>query len=227
MFKNLKSLFITVDETTEETKPVTETAEKTAMKNQANSVSNAQPENKPSTSSAGPAPTKDDAIVDKLMKALEDNNQPGFDYFEYKRSLKSLEKLPMDEATKYQSAFATAATMEVTLDKLVASIEFYKKVLKQEEVNFLKVSKEQYTLNVENKKADIEKISKLIKDKSLKIQQLTEEIRGHQQSQEELLGFINTADTKIKTTENSFHFALEDINSQMDNDLNKLKQYIK
>jgi len=41
------------------------------------------------------------------------------------------------------------------LDKLVGSVEFYKKVLKQEETNFLKASKEQYLLNVENKKSDI------------------------------------------------------------------------
>ena len=133
----------------------------------------------------------------------------------------------MDEATKYQSAFATAATMDVTLDKLIASIEFYKKILLQEETNFLKASKEQYTLNVENKKADITKISNLIKDKSQKIQLLTDEIREHQKSQEQMTEYINVAESKIKTTENNFRYSLEDLTTQMENDLNKLKQYIK
>ena len=221
MFKNLKSLFVTIDETDVEAKAAEE------VKNPEKPLSNPQPEKIQTVSAGQASPVKDDTIIEKLLKALEDNNQPGFDYFEYKRSLKSLEKLPMDEATKYQSAFATAATMEVTLDKLVASIEFYKKILLQEETNFLKASKEQYTLNVENKKTDISKISNLIKDKSQKIQLLTDEIREHQKSQEELTQYINLAETKIKTTENNFRYSLEDLTLQMENDLNKLKQYIK
>jgi len=148
MFENLKSLFVTIEEDLE-------------VESTSNVASTEKKAPEP-TKSSSPEPTqnantdiKDEAIEAKLFKALEDNNQPGFDYFEYKRSLKSLEKFPMDEATKYQSAFATAATMDVTLDKLVGSVEFYKKVLKQEETNFLKASKEQYLLNVENKKSDI------------------------------------------------------------------------
>jgi len=221
MFKNLKSLFVTVDETVVEAKVVEE------VKNQEKPVSNPQPEKIQTVSPGQATPVKDETIIVKLLKALEDNNQPGFDYFEYKRSLKSLEKLQMDEATKYQSAFATAATMDVTLDKLIASIEFYKKILLQEETNFLKASKEQYTQKVENKKADITKISNLIKDKSQKIQLLTDEIREHQKSQEQMTEYINVAESKIKTTENNFRYSLEDLTTQMENDLNKLKQYIK
>jgi hypothetical protein len=220
MFENLKSLFVTIEEDPE-------------VESTSNVASTEKKAPEP-TKSSSPEPTqnantdiKDEAIEAKLFKALEDNNQPGFDYFEYKRSLKSLEKLPMDEATKYQSAFATAATMDVTLDKLVGSVEFYKKVLKQEETNFLKASKEQYLLNVENKKSDIERITNLIKEKSQKIQILTEEIREHQKTQEELTFFISNADTKIKATENSFNLALNDLLSALENDIIKLKQYIK
>ena len=49
----------------------------------------------------------------------------GFDYLEYRRSLKSLETFPMDEATKFRSSYATASTMGVTVEKLLESIEFY------------------------------------------------------------------------------------------------------
>lgn len=216
MFKNLKSLFITVEETEQE-----------PPKEEELSVSKTQ--EKTTTVAPKPAPqvVKDDSIVEKLFKALEDNNQTGFDYFEYKRSLKSLEKLPMDEATKYQSAFATAATMDVTLDKLITSVEFYKKVLSQEEANFSKASKEQFTLNVENKKSDIERITNLIREKSQKIQILTDEIREHQKTQEDLTAYIHNADAKIKATEGSFQLALTELIAQLDSDIVKLKQYIK
>ena len=223
MFKNIKSLFITTDETVEQKKVESNQEEPlTNTPNEQNKVDFQKTSTVEMSSNEG-----DKSILVKLLKALEENNQPGFDYFEYKRSLKSLDKLPMDEATKFQSAFATAATMELTLDKLLNSIEFYKKVLKIEEDNFLKTSKEQITLNVENKRADVEKISNLIKEKGLKIQQLNEEIIGHQKRQEELSEFITNAENKIKITENNFRNALEILTNQMNDDMNKLKQYIK
>ncbi len=220
MFKNLKSLFITEDEA-EQINDAEST--KNTEKPTVNIQTGNQQENAPNKTSID----IDKSIINKLLKALEDNNQAGFDYFEYKTSLKALEKFPMDEATKYQSAFATAATMSVTLDKLLSSIEFYKKVLKVEEENFMKASKEQYVVNVENRLAEREKLEALIKEKSSKIQQLTSEIRDHQKMQDELTSFISTSENKIKLTESNFHSVLSGLISQIEEDAIKLKQYIK
>lgn len=220
MFQNLKSLFVTVEET-EENK--VEVSENSREKPVTNSPAGKSQEIVPEKAATG----LDYAIIDKLLKALEDNNQPEFDYFEYKTSLKSLEKFPMDEATKYQSAFATAATMNVTLEKLLNSIEFYKKVLNVEEEKFLKASKEQFALNVDNKIKEKDKLEAQIKEKSSKIQQLTEEIREHQKQQEELSMYIASSDKKIKLTESNFHMALQSLVAQINEDANKLKQYIK
>jgi hypothetical protein len=214
MLKNLKSLFVTTEE--EQATAMSKTAKVPEIK-----TSGTEP--------TGPAAARpvDSAILDRLLQAIENNNQPGFDYLEYRNSLKSLASLPMDEPVKFQSAFATAATMGVTLEKLLASIEFYKKVLRNEEDTFLKASKEQYLANVENKSKEKEKINAVIKDKSLKIQKLTEEIRGHQAEMEEMAKQIETGDAKIKETSASFEHALQLIISQMEQDGLKLKQYIK
>jgi hypothetical protein len=214
MLKNLKSLFVTTEE-----EQVTAAAKTTQV-----------PEIKSSGSqpAASAAPKQvDNAILDRLLQAIENNNQAGFDYLEYRNSLKSLAALPMDEPVKFQSAFATAATMGVTLYKLLASIEFYKKVLRNEEDTFLKASKEQYLANVENKTKEKEKINAIIKDKSLKIQKLTEEIRAHQAEMEEMAKQIEAGDAKIKETSASFEHAMQLLISQMDQDGLKLKQYIK
>ncbi len=223
MFEKLKSLFVTVEETT--------------LENNETENSNVEENNSDSQNNQSETPQKDtiktitskvdDSILNKLFKAIEDNNQSGFDYLEYRKSLKSLEKLQMEEATKFQSAFATASTMGVTLDKLIESIEFYKKVLLNEETKFLKASKEQYSINVEEKIKEKEKLNNSIKEKSLQIQQLTEEIRKNQTQLEETSKFIETADSKIKETENNFKVSLQEIINQMEGDIAKLKQYIK
>lgn len=215
MFKSLKSLFVTTEEEQTAAPAQPSTSSETSA-NEAN-TGNEKVTQKP----------VDNTILDRLLRAIEDNNQSGFDYLEYRRSLKSLAALPMDEAIKFQSAFATASTMDVTLEKLLASIDFYKKVLLNEDDNFKKASKEQFSVNVEGRLKQKETINSIIKEKSLAIQKLTEEIRAHQAELEDLNLAIETADAKIKDTTANFSQALEVLISQMDIDAEKLKKYIK
>lgn len=215
MFKSLKSLFVTTEEEQTAAPAQPSTSSETSA-NEAN-TGNEKVTQKP----------VDNTILDRLLRAIEDNNQSGFDYLEYRRSLKSLAALPMDEAIKFQSAFATASTMDVTLEKLLASIDFYKKVLLNEDDNFKKASKEQFSVNVEGRLKQKETINGTIKEKSLAIQKLTEEIRAHQAELEDLNLAIETADAKIKDTTANFNQALEVLISQMDIDAEKLKKYIK
>ncbi len=214
MFKNLKSLFVITEE------------EKSAAPAQPSQVKDKQVAGESASKVVAPKPI-DNTILDRLIKAIEDNNQAGFDYLEYRRSLKSLAALPMEESIKFQSAFATASTMDVTLEKLLDSIEFYKKVLLNEKDNFFKASKQQYAQNVEGRIKEKQTVGDLIKEKSLAIQKLTEEIRAHQAHMEELNKLVENAEAKISETSESFTQALQVLMSQMEQDGEKLKQYIK
>jgi hypothetical protein len=75
-----------------------------------------------------------DKFYDILFGAMEANNQEGFDYLEYKKSLQTLSKMPMDEQTRYASAFAAAQAMGITASKLNESAQFYLNILKSEEI---------------------------------------------------------------------------------------------
>jgi hypothetical protein len=216
MLKNLKSLFVVTEESSQN--PNQEQNSQTTP----NASSNKSEQTEPASS-----PQVDNTILDKLLNALEENNQSGFDYLEYRRSLISLAALPMDESIKFQSAFATASTMGVTLEKLLSSIDFYKKVLKNEEDNFQKASKEKYSMNVEGKLKEKGDIHNYIQVKSQTIQKLTEEIRRHQAELEELNKHIENAELKINQTKSHFDAAMKVLITQMDNDAQKLKQFIK
>ena len=56
----------------------------------------------------------DDRSLEFLASALEKNNLPGFDYYEFKRAVVALRQMQLDEPTAHKSAFATAATGGVT-----------------------------------------------------------------------------------------------------------------
>ncbi|MEZ4920023.1 MAG: hypothetical protein R2792_13045 [Saprospiraceae bacterium] len=71
----------------------------------------------------------DEKSLTFLTQAIEKNNLPGFDYFEFKRAVSSLLQMDIDEATAYKSAFATAATMGLTKDKLLETASYYRNVV--------------------------------------------------------------------------------------------------
>ncbi len=229
MLKNLKSLFI-VDDSEEET-PKTASASNdkkaaTDNKEAASTVPPAVPKsaNTAITSTDG---TIDPKIVEKLLQAIEKNNLEGFDYLEYKKSLKALEKMPMDEATKYRSAFATASTMGVTLDKLLETVNFYIGVLDKENEQFLGAFKSQFNDKVSGREREIAQFESIIKEKSEQIKKLTEEITKHQQQIAELKTKVEESNNKINKTQNDFKVSYDHLKSQFEGDVIKMKQYLK
>ena len=113
MLKKLKALFVEEDESTASNDGISQ------KKSGGNVDEKAYAKTEPSidASSAGTErPSK--KFIEVLLGALDKNNLKGFDYLEFKQSLQSLAKMPMDEATKYQSAFAMAQTMGATPEKI-------------------------------------------------------------------------------------------------------------
>ena len=108
MWKNIRSLFI-IEEGTEPQE------EKTPPK---------APSRQEPAPAAGQVPESargkvTEQFTEVLLRAMSENNIEGFDYLEYKKSLSSLRKMPMDEPTRYQSAFAMAQTMGAQPQRLM------------------------------------------------------------------------------------------------------------
>lgn len=228
MLKNLKSLFI-VDEEEEEksaaSKDQKKEAPKTPPSKTGTTASGNTPPPLPPTAAAGGV--VDTQIVEKLLQAIEKNNLDGFDYLEYKKSLKALQKMPMDEATKYRSAFATAATMGVTLDKLLETTKFYLGVLEKENEQFVGAFKSQFAVNVSGKENDIVQFEKIITEKSEKIKQLTQEIAKHQQQIAELKAKANEGKAKMLKTQEDFKLSYDHLRLQLETDMKKMQEYLK
>lgn len=172
----------------------------------------------------GKATTK---FMEILFGAMEKHNLDGFDYIEFKESLKSLEKMPMDEQTRFQSAFAMAKTMGATPKKLIDAAAHYIKVLKHEENKFEQALANQRTRQIGGREKQIKDLEVGINQRAQQIKKLTQEIEQSQKQLAAIKGEISGAVSKVETTKNNFIASYNIVVAQIQADVEKMKKYLK
>lgn len=222
MFKNLKSLFI--EDVGDDSKKEQTKAPKPAGKI-AKDKNAAQPKSKPALqASPGKVSAK---FMEILFKAMEDNNLDGFDYLEFKQSLKSLEKMPMDEQTRFQSAFAMAQTMNATPAQLVKTANHYLTILKREEKKFGDALVNQRAKQIGDKEQQLAQYEESAKNKTEQIKKLTQEIEKHQKAIDRIKQEVAKASVKVESTKNDFEASYDLVVSQIAKDIENMKQFLK
>lgn len=181
----------------------------------------------PKTEVVTPTGKVSDKFYEILFGAMETNNQPGFDYLEYKKSLQTLAKMPMDEATRYSSAYAAAQAMGVSSQQLNDSAQFYLNVLKTEDSKFQESVNAQRQKQIGSKEKAITDLDATIKAKGEQIAKLTQEIAAHQEDMGKMKAEISEAVVKIETTLSDFHATYSDLIGQIGQDVENMKKYLK
>ena len=230
-FKRFKSVFVTEEEGSQNASGSGST--KTPPNNESSSAGNKVVNSgstgcspvRPATSTVGGG--IDTAIAETIATAIETQNIQGFDYLEFKESIKALSKLPMDEATMYRSAFATATTMGLTKDKLTQSLSFYLSIIDKQKTDFDEALVIQRRDNLERKELEISGIDKAIMEKSEQIRLLTDEIQKMQEQQDKARAELNTIAEKIEHTRMNFDATILSFKDQFTADLQKINDYIR
>ncbi|MGB0931467.1 MAG: hypothetical protein ACPGVB_11855, partial [Chitinophagales bacterium] len=173
-----------------------------------------------------PKPAISEKYYNMLMKAIEVNNMDGFDYLEFKHSLTALKDIPIDEATKFQSAFATAATMGLTKEKLIHSADFYKKVLAKEKDSFRNELQKHIGGRLHKSEARTNDLTQMIQKKSEQIKKLTEEINQHQVELDKTCKQIEGLKEKVHEERDSFITTYDHLLKQMDKDVQNINKYL-
>ena len=218
MWKNIKSLFIIEDEESgASSKKPPKTVKKAPVQHTQQTI--------PQSKAGAPGKVKK-KFMEVLLRAMDANNLQGFDYLEYKQSLKSLESMPMDEKTRYQSAMAMAKTMGGTPPQLVKTAQHYIDILKKEEAKFEDALAHQTKTQIESKKLEINKLNEVISVKAAEIKKLTVQIEEHQRKQKKLDAEIGEATAKVETTKNDFIASFNSLVGQIQEDINNIQQYL-
>lgn len=166
-------------------------------------------------------------FMEVLFKAMEAVNTPAFDYFEYRQALNNLASMPMDEATRYKSAFAMAQTMGASADALINSAKSYISALGQEDSKFQQAATNQAQNQVGNKQAQIQNFEAVIQQKNEQIKRLLDEIDQHKKEMEQLKLDISQASSKVAQTKADFDTTYQFLVSQIQKDVENMKSYLK
>lgn len=215
--KKFKSVFIVEDENA--------STQNTNQAQQPTSPATSPPPQQVETSAA--TGSVSDKFVEILSAALEKNNQQGFDYFEFRQALRNLAKMPMDEATRFHSAYAMAQTMGVTPEKLVESAKFYLDVLAKEQAKFSEAHAQQRARLIGNREEEVKNLEAMMQQKAEQIKQLTQQIEEHRQRSEQIRQEISDSTVKIETTKADFEATFAAATGHIQEDIGKIQQFLK
>ncbi len=125
-----------------------------------------------------PVEGADTRSLEMLLHVLEDNNLPGFDYIEFRRSVIALQSMNMDESTAYKSAFTTAATMGLSKEKLLESAQYYYNLIEREQEAFTAALNSRREREITAREYHIARLKDQIERHRLEIARLQDEL-GH------------------------------------------------
>jgi predicted RNase H-like nuclease (RuvC/YqgF family) len=168
----------------------------------------------------------DERAMDALVKALQRENLPGFDYLEFKQSLDALYKIGMDEDTAVKSAFATASTVGLTKEKLLKTAQHYKKVLLDEKASFEQSMQRHLQQRVQGKLEEVEKLKKKVTEYQAKIEQLQAQIAKYNTTIEQADSTIAADKERIEATRAGFETTLQSIVNDIDRDIERIEDVL-
>lgn len=218
MFKKIKSIFIVEDPAAEKA------AAEAAASPQVTGTTSSPEVSSRAVDTSGAAP--DPKFTDLLLKAIESNNKEGFDYLEYKNSVRSLEGVIPEETMRFKSAFEMAKTMGLDKEKLIQSASYYLNVLSSEEKKFNDALQNQKAKQVESRSEQMAAMEKGIADKQAMIQKLTAEIEESRKLLDSTKGEIEQALVKIENTKGLFVASYNLVFGQISADIEKIKSNI-
>ncbi len=167
-----------------------------------------------------------DKFLQVLFDALEANNSQGFDYMEFKDFLRSLANVPMDDGTRFKSAFATAQTMGATKANILASAKQYLTILTKEQTKFQEALQGQRHRNLTGKQEEIKQLEHTIKNKTAEIEKMKADIESHQKQIGTLEAEINAASEKLVQTARDFEASYQALLVQIENDVKNIESHL-
>ena len=166
-------------------------------------------------------------FTEQLKAAMDQADLPGQQtYLAFSKALKNMEKLPMDEATKFQAAFATLQATGSDVNQLIESFSYFGGILDAEKDKFEEALHATIGDSVVEKENEIKKLTDENTDHSDEIKKRTETINANQSNITRLQDELAEVNGKLKQKENSFMEAYRLMKQQLQADAQKINMYL-
>ncbi|MCB0685138.1 MAG: hypothetical protein KDC53_01400 [Saprospiraceae bacterium] len=161
-----------------------------------------------------------------LLKAIEENNLPGFDYLEFQQALKGLMGMNMDKETAIRSAFTTGTTVGLTKEKLISTAEHYRQILLKEKSQFDAALQKQMAQRVDGRRNEKQTIAQKLETYRQKIKDIESEMAKLQDRLDRTDSEIEAAKEKIQDTKDKFETTFQSFVQEIEKDLNTLNNVL-
>ncbi|MBL7809911.1 MAG: hypothetical protein JNN28_18965 [Saprospiraceae bacterium] len=168
----------------------------------------------------------DPKSLDFLAQAIEKNNLPGFDYLEFKRAIHQLSQLKLDEATAHKSAFATAATLGITKEKLLETAAYYRNLVEKEKEHFAQALDNQNATKVTGKQQEINRLRDQIERHKVEIARLQDEIGGYLNQVASAEETVKVESDKLVKLKSAFEQAHQAVLLSIDRDVEQMHKHL-
>jgi len=161
----------------------------------------------------------DNKFIEVLTSVIEDNNQPGQDYFEFKQAVENMNSLSMPEQQKFQTVFSVLGLQGCTKEGLLLSLDKYTQLIQKEKENFDAEMNTQFQSKVQSKLDEVERSKNELAELSTRIQELNNKILTLQQQ-------AGAEEMGLRATEANFQASADVIVNEMLGDKQKINTFI-
>lgn len=168
------------------------------------------------------------ALYEHLEEAIEVNDLPGVDYFEFKKSFAALKASGLDEITALKSAFASlsANNPDFDLDKLTATADHYIAILNKEDEQFQEELAGQIDTEITTRTSNVTSLEEANQAKLEQIAALQAEIAENNSTIATLQSEIVTEQASIDQTAKNWAFTLNVAIQNIETDKANVAKYL-
>ena len=161
---------------------------------------------------------------EKYFENLFDKaNLPGPDYFEFYKTMETLEPHIPDEKARVSATFASLAIQGLTKKTLLETATKYKEIIEQDQANFEKALDTKMKSELGERNESLKGLEQKIAANSEQIQQLTKEISDSQTLIAQIKNELMEHENKLTKNKNGYHVACQAVLNKIGADIQKIQ----
>jgi hypothetical protein len=168
--------------------------------------------------------------IDKFEKHFEkmfdQANLPGPDYYEFWKTMETLEAHIPDEKARISATFASLSIQGLTKDHLLQSANKYKELIEIDKSTFEKVVNQKSENDIGQKRKDLKGLEEKIAKNAELIKRLTQEITDAQTTMGKVKTEIAEEETKLANNKNGYVMASQAMINKIVTDVQKIQSII-
>lgn len=168
-----------------------------------------------------------DKYIKHFNEIFDKRNTDGPDYYEFAKSMESLEAAIPVESTRINAVYSMLHIQGVDKQKLVETANYYKKVFETDSANFKQAIQQKTDLEIVNNQNKIIDLKNKVGEYSKQIEQLTMQIVNANKEIDELGATINESSSKIANNQRNYDCVYQAILAKIDADIAKIESQIR